>query len=731
MLLRNGVIAGVAAAVLLAGAGTALAGDDRGDRDGRGTHGVKLKKPKSKRDFPVEVPARSKADRDAAAAETSPPLGTQKIWPVIDFMAGDAAPESFTLRAVGERIEVWVADDLSFPAGDCRNDGVRNAVTEEQARHMAKQFDRTIFPKMSAAFGVAPARSGENAFLEQIGAFPPGYFAGDGNKVVTLVANFRDPNYADIESPNYISGYHDATINAFVDRNVMSIDSYDWTHRTGARPPHEPSAVTCENKPGQPWRYEGVFAHEYQHLLGFWASPGESLWVDEGLADYALTVTGYGLPARPVTKPGWDGHVQTFLGWRALLTEANPRPSPNGGPENSLTVWGDQGEAEILADYGAAWTFMELLAERYGPRFMTDLHNEDAKGLKGLQAVLDKHLTGDRAQDLIRDWAAMVALDSELDRGFKPHRKSRHDLGVANLDASVNWDNPESYSSPGAPPNGSDYVRLRDGSGRYLKASQLRSLEFAGVERLAPQPVEWTEELEGADTVLSSGADIWLDRSIQRAVAVPALGDRTLTFETKYEIELGWDFGVVQVSTDDGRTWTSLANEGTTGEHDPAAAALIEDNVPGFSGRAPWHVETFDLSAYAGRTVLLRFRMLTDAAGLGNGARPGWWIDDVRVGGTLLSDGTLAGWSGVSPFVPGYTVQLVAFGGKRHSKPAHERLELRDGRSVSLDEKALRKLLGRDAGLVAAIVTFDEPSESITRNAPYALTVNGVLQPGG
>jgi hypothetical protein len=729
MLLRNGVIAVTAAAVALASSGAALAGDDR-DR-GHRTHGVELKKPRSKRDFPVSVPAQTKAERDAGAAGTSPPLGTQKVWPVIDFLAGDAAPESFTLRAVGERIEVWVADDLGFPAGDCRNDGSRDVVTDEQARHLVKQFDRNIFPRMSASFSVPPARGGENAFLEQIGAFPPGYFAGDGNKVVTLVANLRDPNFGDIESPNYISGYHDPTINFFVDRNVMSIDSFDWVHRTGSRPPHEPSPVTCENKPGQPWRYEGVFAHEYQHLLSFHASPGESLWLDEGLADYALTVTGYGLPARPVTKPGWDGHVQTFLGWRALLTPANPRPSPSGGPENSLTVWGDQGGADILADYGAAWTFMELLAERYGPEFMTELHNEDGKGLKGLQAVLDRRLTGDSAQELIRDWAAMVALDAELDHGARLKGRKARDLQVSTLDASVNWDNPESYSSPGAPPNGSDYVRLRDESGRYLKAGQIRSLEFAGVERLAPLPVEWASEAEGADAVLAAGADLDLDRSIQRAVAVPASGDRSLTFETRYEIEYGWDFGVVQVSADDGRTWTSLANAGTTDEHDPAAAALIEAQLPGFTGRAPWHVETFDLSPYAGRTVLLRFRMLTDAAGLGNGARPGWWVDDVRVGGALVSDGTLAGWSEISPFVPGYTVQLVSIEAKRRGDATLERLELRDGRSASLDERALKHLVGKDAGLVAAIVTFDEPSESIARNAPYVLTVNGVAQPGG
>ncbi|MGH3070674.1 MAG: peptidase M6 [Gaiellaceae bacterium] len=725
-------VAVAALALALPAAALADAKDGKGDRGGRGTHGVKLEKPKSKRDFPVVVPAQTKAAVAAAEAEQSPPVGTHQIWPVIDFAAGEAAPELFTLRAVGEKIEVWVADDLSFPGADCRNDGSRDVVTDAQARYLADQFDLNIYPKMSASFSTPPPRDGSNAFLEQIGAFPPGYFAGAGGKVVTLVANLRDPNFFDIESPNYIAGYHDPTINLFVDRHVMSIDSYDWLHRTGANPPHEPSSVTCENRPGQPFRYEGVFAHEYQHLLEFWASPGESLWLDEGLADYAVTVAGYGFPARSIFEQGWDGHVQTFLGWRALLTPANQNPDPHGGPENSLTLWGDQGPADILADYGAAWTFMEFLAGRYGTAFMSDLHNEDLKGLKGLQAVLDKYLTGDRAQDVIHDWAAMIALDGAIDDGARLQGKPKErSYQTPALDASVNWDNPESYSSPGAPPNGSDYVRLRDASGRYLSASQMSSLEFSGVERFVPLPVEWQVELEGGDSVLASGFGDGLDRSIQRAVTVPASGDRSLAFESKYEIEFGWDFGVVQVSTDDGRTWTSLANAGTTSEHDPAAFAAIEDQLPGFTGRAGWQVETFDLSAYAGKAVLLRFRMLTDAAGLGNGALPGWWIDDVRVGGALVSDGTLAGWSEVSPFVSGYTVQLVSLETKKDRQTTLARLPLRDGRAVSLRAKELKHLLGKDAGTVAAIVTFDEPSESLGRYAPYSLRVNGVLQPGG
>ena len=423
--------------------------------------------------------ATARAEVAAAAAE-SPPIGTKKFWPLIDFASGGAYFEQFTLRAVGTKIEIWVSDTLDFPAADCRNDGVRNVITDAQSTYFAGQFDGNMYPKMSAAFSSPPSRGGNGGLLEQAGVVPPGYYAGPGDKVVTLIANFQDENYTDIEFPSYVAGYHSSDINSFVERNVMSVDSYDWAHRTGANPPNEPSTVLCSNRPAQPFKYEAVFAHEYQHLLEFWASPGELNWINEGLSDYAITVTGYGFPARSIFETGYEGHIQTFLGWRALQTPANQIPQPRGGAENSLTLWDDQGGLETLADYGASWTFMEFIAGRYGTRFMTDLHNEDGNGITGLQAVLDKYLTGDKAMQVIHDWAAMVALDKAIDDGAKLLsflRESRYQTKT--LSSSIYWQNPESHSSPGAPPNGSDYVQLRDAAGNPLSSSEVRSIEFS------------------------------------------------------------------------------------------------------------------------------------------------------------------------------------------------------------------------------------------------------------
>ena len=58
--------------------------------------------------------------------------------------------------------------------------------------------------------------------------------------------------------------------------------------------------------------------------------------------------------------------------------------------------------------------------------------------------------------------------------------KNEKPYWIPTLDAIINWDTPDAYDSPGAPPNGSDYVRLRDSGGKYLSASQLKWISFDG-----------------------------------------------------------------------------------------------------------------------------------------------------------------------------------------------------------------------------------------------------------
>lgn len=129
--------------------------------------------------------------------------------------------------------------------------------------------------------------------------------------------------------------------------------------------------------------------------------------------------------------------------------------------------------------------------------------------------------------------------------------------------------------------------------------------------------------------------------------------------------------------------------------------------------------------------MLVAFRYLTDSSE----TRPGLWIDNIRTGATLVSDGsTLTGWQTISAYqikkIPGISLRLVAFT-TDHEQAWVADVPLDADRHGSLGPDQLRRLLGAKAETVFAIVDHYEPTETIRIAAPYQLTVNGSLQPGG
>jgi immune inhibitor A len=126
-----------------------------------------------------------------------------------------------------------------------------------------------------------------------------------------------------------------------------------------------------------------------------------------------------------------------------------------------------------------------------------------------------------------------------------------------------------------------------------------------------------------------------LNNSITRSVAVPA-GAASLTFQAQWNIE---DCGpdpcdYAYVEADAGNGYTALAGSITQ--------AAEGNGIDGLSHG--WTPATFDLSAYAGQTISLRFRYVTDTAVQGTDpqAPAGLFIDDISVsagGTTVFTDG--------------------------------------------------------------------------------------------
>lgn len=126
------------------------------------------------------------------------------------------------------------------------------------------------------------------------------------------------------------------------------------------------------------------------------------------------------------------------------------------------------------------------------------------------------------------------------------------------------------------------------------------------------------------------GSDYVTGLTLSLSSALPA--NSSLDFKAQYDIEDGWDYGYVQVSTDGGTTWTNIAGNITTND-DPYVE--LNDGVPinkgnGITGTTSgnWVDAHFDLSAYSGQTVKIRFDYVCDLYTYGTG----WNFNNVSVG---------------------------------------------------------------------------------------------------
>jgi Immune inhibitor A-like, MAM domain len=380
---------------------------------------------------------------------------------------------------------------------------------------------------------------------------------------------------------------------------------------------------------------------------------------------------------------------------------------------------------------------MLFLEARYGKRFVRDLlFTSGSSGISdGLAPTLANHRSTQSAAQTLQDWSTSLALDGVLDDGARLSGASPSRFQVARLNSRLNLDTPFAYAAPGAPPNGADFVRLRSAGGRYLGSDALKSLRFDGPTDYPAAPVEWTIDATGhapGDPALYSGTgDGATDRAIVRSMNVDP-SNPTLSFDARYDTEVDYDYGFVQVSTDGGATYQSRPATTTTTESAPDTDPGIAAQLPGFNGDSGgWVHESVDLSDLAGRDVLVAFRYMADAFV----NQPGFWLDNVAIGGTPVSNGsTLDGWRTPTQIKPvpvaGMSLRLVAWD-SAHRRAGVIDVRLNSSNDGTLTASELKALRDLNAGTVVAIVNHYEPTEHVSQPAPYALTVNGALQPGG
>jgi len=151
---------------------------------------------------------------------------------------------------------------------------------------------------------------------------------------------------------------------------------------------------------------------------------------------------------------------------------------------------------------------------------------------------------------------------------------------------------------------------------------------------------EGTEFWQLQDVDVFSGNSAWLipnvdtdaDVSLLLFDAVEISGDRPiLNFYHKYNTEKFADNGILQISTDNGFSWSNILEEDMVrnGYASKIGYGLFAiPNLRGWNGSSDeWIATMVDLGAYTGQSVVLRWRFGSDD----NTAQEGWFIDDVEL----------------------------------------------------------------------------------------------------
>jgi hypothetical protein len=537
---------------------------------------------------------------------------------------------TFTKRGEGNMSEVWVANDLEFFPGDFRNAMTdRLTVTDEKVNYIIDQFENVIYPNMTEFFGPAPPRDGENAIQKSLGL--PYFSTNVTGRVMLMVFNivdnylFDDPicNFTTPSYRSYVAGYSWGLIDARYDRTVIQLDNWEWNYRTG-------------DNDYRPFAIEAVVAHEYQHELNAYLNGGQATFLNEGASMFAEFLCGYGAAA--------TNHILEFL----------------ATPDNSLTVWGDQGDINILADYGAAALFMMYLADHFGPDMVKHLVNTTESGIEAVnEAFIELGLPDWNFDKVFNYWRlANLIHSSTPGRGMYDYTSiDLSDIGdVTTLDWST-FDNPMTsaadYFGPTYTRNdsntgisqlgayGTDYINVVPGFpdapsapaswAAFLNSFDLK-LQFAGDKTV----IRGWQQVAIDDTMFwYSGTGDMMDTSMVTTLDLTGMETADLSFLTYWDLEELYDYGFVQISTDGGQEWTSLSNEFTTSDHASDSLPEIVENLPGLNGMADgFQTIHFDLSEWTGSVVMLKFRMMTDPYT----HYEGWYVTDLSLNGVLLDN---------------------------------------------------------------------------------------------
>lgn len=157
---------------------------------------------------------------------------------------------------------------------------------------------------------------------------------------------------------------------------------------------------------------------------------------------------------------------------------------------------------------------------------------------------------------------------------------------------------------------------------------------FAPLEPEAPEHAGWhvvdTRSHSGTYS-FHSGTGSGLCVTLEADLELTGGQTSQLSFWTAWDIEQGWDGGVIDVSTNGGGSWTRLTPAGgypgTIANSGNACGIAVGSGAFTGEGQLTFQSKTVNLASYAGQTIRLRWQYGSDGSVNGEG----WYVDDLAV----------------------------------------------------------------------------------------------------
>jgi immune inhibitor A len=347
--------------------------------------------------------------------------------------------------------------------------------------------------------------------------------------------------------------------------------------------------------------YNGVLAHEFQHMIHWYNDRNEDSWVNEGMSELAASLNGFDVGGADI----------------AFARK----------PDTQLTTWSDPSEGNA-EHYGASYLFMQYFLGRFGEDLMKTVVSDKENGIAGFQDALNKAGRKEKFDEIFADW--IVANYVNQPNAEPKGRFGYPDIKPPQFAVVDTLTKLPATGKASVSQYGSDYLQIK-GQGDL-------ALEFQGsttVPLVNAKPhgtsAWWSNRGDDSDATLTRGFDLH------------GLTTASLTFSAWYDIEDGWDYAYVEVSVDGGKQWKVLPGLNTTTKNH--AGNSFGAGFTGMSGggkAADWVNERIDLTPFVGKEILLRFEYVTDDAVNG----PGFMLDDIAIPELKYKDDAENGTSG-------------------------------------------------------------------------------------